>query len=419
MYKKFICFTFMLLILSITSTSMAELVGYYSMDEGAGTLVADGSGKGNDGTITSTPTWAPGHAGTAVQFGAGGGSGVVNCGNWDTTGGTGTFTIAMWIKFAPTATYTQYQGIMCNRNSNTDQYWGLEMSHTSGATTGSVYFGAAGMAGGATSYGLSTLTAGTWTHFALSFDGTRVTVYRDGVQTVTNTTPRYATTPNKTSMVRIGGSEQTSNFFQGVIDEVYIFNQILAVADIVKIQNGEMQPAPISPGAAKLPTPGNKTTEISIDVGKLSWRSGQYVEAQNGTHNVFFGTDSDSVTNATIANPMGVTVLQDLAKDSNSVALDRLEYATTYFWRVDEVNNPASTGTTKGFVWNFKTELGGYRIPSANIKNVTSLGDVYPDEPDRQDPNSTCTGAGLDVNDMHGTNMKTMWLGMDEGAYPI
>jgi hypothetical protein len=417
MCKKFICFIFMLLILSITSISMAELVGYYSMDEGTGTLVADGSGKGHDGTITSTPTWVAGHAATAVQFGAGGGSGVVDCGNWDTTGGTGTFTIAMWIKFAPTATYTQYQGIMCNRNSNTDQYWGLEMGYTAGATTGSCYFGAAGMTGGATSYGISTLTAGTWTHFALSFDGTRMTVYRDGVQTVTNTTPRYATTPNKNSMVRIGGSEETSNFFQGVIDEVYIFNTILAVADIVKIQNGEMQPAPISPGAAKIPAPGNKTDEISIDVGKLSWRPGGYVDAQNGTHNVFFGTDSASVTNATVAIPLGTTVLQGLAKDSNSVALDRLEYATTYFWRVDEVNNPASTGSTKGFVWSFKTELGGYKILPASIIKVTSLGDVYPDLPDRQDPNSTCTGAGLDVNDMHGTNMKTMWLGMDEGAY--
>jgi hypothetical protein len=417
MYKKFICLTFMLLILSITSTSMAELVAYYSMDEGAGTLVADGSGKGHDGTITSTPTWGAGHAGTAVQFGAGGGSGVVNCGNWDTTGGTGTFTVAMWIKFAPTATYTQYQGIICNRNSNTDQYWGVEMSYTSGATANSVYFGAAGMTGGATSYGITTMTVGTWYHFALSFDGTRVTVYRDGVQVATNTTPRYATTPNKNSMVRIGGSEETSNFFQGAIDEVYIFNQILALADIVKIQNGEMQPAPISPGAAKIPAPGNKTDEISIDVGKLSWRPGGYIEAQNGTHNVFFGTDEASVTNATVANPLGTTVFQDLVDDNNSVALDRLEYATTYFWRVDEVNNPASSGTTKGFIWNFKTELGGYKILPASIKNVTSFGAVYPDEPDRQDPNSTCTGAGLDANDMHGTNMKTMWLGMDEGAY--
>jgi hypothetical protein len=55
MYKKFICLTFMLLILSITSTSMAELVAYYSMDEGAGTLVADGSGKGHAQLLVLRP----------------------------------------------------------------------------------------------------------------------------------------------------------------------------------------------------------------------------------------------------------------------------------------------------------------------------------------------------------------------------
>jgi hypothetical protein len=168
---------------------------------------------------------------------------------------------------------------------------------------------------------------------------------------------------------------------------------------------------------ASNPKPGNTTTDISLDVGEISWKPGEDLLAQGGTHNVFFGTDANSVANATIANPMGVTVYSDLALDSNSIALDRLEYATTYYWRVDEVSNPANTGTAKGDIWRFKTVLIGYPILPTQIIGVTSFGGVYPDEPDRQDPNSTCTGAGLNANDMHGTNMKTMWLGMDEGAY--
>jgi len=168
---------------------------------------------------------------------------------------------------------------------------------------------------------------------------------------------------------------------------------------------------------ASNPQPQDKSINVLREVGELSWTPGEYALAQSGTHTVFFGTDETSVTNATVANPLGVTVYQDLAIDNNSIALDRLEYATTYYWRVDEANNPASTGTAKGDIWRFKTELIGYPILPAQIIDVTSHGAVYPDEPDRQDPNSTSTGAGLDANDMHGTSMKTMWLGMDEGAY--
>jgi len=180
----------------------------------------------------------------------------------------------------------------------------------------------------------------------------------------------------------------------------------------VKYMLGELDPK-----RASSPTPKDEEQGVLIDSAVLSWTAGMYAEAQNGTHNVFFGTDKNSVTNATVANPLGVTVFNGLALGENSIALDTLQYGTTYYWRVDEVNNPASSGTNAGFIWRFTTEKGGYAIPAASIINVTSFGAVYPDEPDRQDPNSTCTGAGLDANDMHSTGMKTMWLGMDEGAY--
>jgi hypothetical protein len=43
------------------------LVAAYSFGEGAGTTVADATGNGNTGTVTST-AWAPGKYGTALTF---------------------------------------------------------------------------------------------------------------------------------------------------------------------------------------------------------------------------------------------------------------------------------------------------------------------------------------------------------------
>ncbi len=404
MFKKIFYLSCILLVLSITSASMADLLAYYSMDEGSGSGVADGSGNGHDGLISSTPTWtqgAPGD-GTAVQFGSGIGSGVLDCGNWDTTNGTGAFTVAFWVKFTPnSASYTQYQGVICNRNSNTDQYWGLELSYTNGATTGSYYFGAAG-AGGATAYGLGNLTVGTWTHLALSFDGTTCRTYVNGVAGTTSTTPRYSTTPNKTAMVRIGASEETSNVFQGVIDEVYFYSGILTVDQIAAVMNGEEKPAG-NPGLPTKPNPGNKATEVSIDVGEISWTPGEYANTQN----VFFGTNPDDVNTATVANPLSTTVYA-IASDVNVIDLARLEYGTTYYWRVDEVNAPDKPATIVGPTWKFTTQLKGYILAGSHISATANDPAFFED--DAQDPNSTCNGAGLDANDMHGTARNTMWL---------
>jgi hypothetical protein len=257
------------------------------------------------------------------------------------------------------------------------------------------------------------------THVACVWDGPakEIKIYINGHLEGT-----IATTMNLAAAARenafLGDSSYPGDpYFNGSINEFRIYDTALTDEEVTESFNGGPDISLSSDMQAKKPMPKNSAKEVSIDVGEISWTPGENVIAQNGTHNVFFGTDKDSVTNATVANPLGVMVSSDLALDNNSVALDRLEYNTTYYWRVDEVNNPASTGTAKGKVWSFKTELKGYPILPASIVNVTSLGGVYPDEPDRQDPNSTCTGAGLDANDMHGTNMKTMWLGMDEGAY--
>ena len=40
------------------AVSTDSLVGYWKFDEGTGTLAADSSGHGNNGTLTGGPTWS-------------------------------------------------------------------------------------------------------------------------------------------------------------------------------------------------------------------------------------------------------------------------------------------------------------------------------------------------------------------------
>ena len=49
-------------------TSASGLVGYWSFDEGSGTTARDLSGRGNTGTLVNGPTWTTGRVGGALSF---------------------------------------------------------------------------------------------------------------------------------------------------------------------------------------------------------------------------------------------------------------------------------------------------------------------------------------------------------------
>jgi hypothetical protein len=97
------------------------------------------------------------------------------------------------------------------------------------------------------------------------------------------------------------------------------------------------------------------------------------------------------------------------ALDVNELELSRLAYNLDYYWRVDEVNAPANPGTYTGRTWSFKTEPEGIALAVDSIIDATGYSPevVNPG----QEPNMTCDGSGLDVNDTHSTAVDTMWLG--------
>jgi hypothetical protein len=88
------------------------------------------------------------------------------------------------------------------------------------------------------------------------------------------------------------------------------------------------------PGLAADPNPVHRARDISLNP-TLIWTAGTDVVS----HNVYFGTDAANLPFQ--GNQSGTTF-----------APGSLSNKTTYYWRVDEVND---TGTTTGDVWQFKT----------------------------------------------------------------
>ncbi len=93
--------------------------------------------------------------------------------------------------------------------------------------------------------------------------------------------------------------------------------------------------------------PSNRATGVT-QTPVLQWKAG----LKAASHEVYFGTDEQAVANATKASPeyKGSKALGD-----ESYNPGKLAWLTTYYWRVDEINNvnPASPWT--GSAWSFTT----------------------------------------------------------------
>ncbi len=105
--------------------------------------------------------------------------------------------------------------------------------------------------------------------------------------------------------------------------------------------------APAPTNFAWNPNPYNGEIGVVIHPN-LSWTPGDFVRALN-EHDVYFGETFDEVNDATSAVHPNVTYEN---RDVSNFDPGALEYGKTYYWRVDEINDP---NVWKGNIWSFTT----------------------------------------------------------------
>jgi hypothetical protein len=100
-------------------------------------------------------------------------------------------------------------------------------------------------------------------------------------------------------------------------------------------------------GAVSGPNPADGAVDVKPSV-ILSWDAGSVATS----HEVYFGTDADAVKNATTDSPeyKGTKALWEESYDPNKLMLN-----TTYYWRIDEVNDFSPDSRWAGKVWSFTT----------------------------------------------------------------
>ena len=121
-------------------------------------------------------------------------------------------------------------------------------------------------------------------------------------------------------------------------------------------------------GGVGSPDPANNAVDIK-QTPVLTWTPGVYA----ASHQVYFGTDKDVVRNADTGSPeyKGTGNLGAQSYDPG-----KLEWNSTYYWRIDEANNVNPDSPWTGNVWSFTT--ANFLI----VDDFESYNDLDPDDPE-------------------------------------
>jgi len=213
------------------------LVGYWKLDESSGLGAPDASGLGHPGVLINMKgdEWTSGKAGRALQFD--GTNDVVRVLDHNDLDLTTAGTLACWMKVK---TYGPFAGIIhkggqtsFNDETYSLQFWdGTRMRLYLNSASSSVYLETA-----------TSFSRGVWYHVAAVWDGSGMRFYVNGNLDRSTTTKLAAKT--STGNVHVGAqlvtyySSSYKNFpFDGVLDDVRMYNRALSIAEVQDIVGG-------------------------------------------------------------------------------------------------------------------------------------------------------------------------------------
>ncbi len=219
-------------------------VGAWTFDNLTGTTVNNEVLGGSNGTLLGDATTAPGVAGNALLLDGAGDA--VDLGNApEMNFGTGDFTLSAWINTTHNAGDPPS---IISHGGNWD----------SGGRPGIRYYFSAGEGGDPGDLTMSTdndsskvhtvggpINDGLWHHVAAVREGTGTRVYIDGIESGSNTVPAGYNLDTSQFNAYIGAIDDAreatptpARFFNGMIDDVKVYDKALAPADIAGLVGG-------------------------------------------------------------------------------------------------------------------------------------------------------------------------------------
>ena len=300
-----------------------NLIGWWKFD-GSGTTAIDSSGNGFDIPLHNTrkTTWEDGVFGGALHF-HGVGYGYVENLNYSDNA----ITVCAWVRhdafrIGEIERYITVAPEIAVIRKDWDR--SLNFYIKTDGNLGHLW-------------GNDVFREGRWHHVAGTWDGVTQRLYIDGVE-IASQVPGGVL--GNASNVEMSSEGEPLN---GMLDDVRIYNRALRQNGIQVIMQGKEFPYAFSP----TPPDGSVLEDTNVT---LSWSPGHYADS----HDIYFGENFDDVKDGAEGTFRG-----NQAETFFIVGFPGFPYpdglvpGTTYYWRIDEVNDTEPNSPWEGNVWSF------------------------------------------------------------------
>ena len=361
-----------------------NLVGWWTFNEGSGTVVEDIGHRGIDGDLFGAPQWdTAGIHGGSLLF-DGDDDYVFIDGKYNFPA----YTIGIWFRVDSSG-----QRDIVSAYAVGVQH-GILLELTTDGTLRYLHRFPLGTGGGSNFYTTDSYDDGAWYHAAMVKTADDITLYIDGE--VAGSTPDNskfdATDQFGVALGVLDDERGVNRLFLGAMDDLRIYDRALTEAEVKNLlKRGNFS-------LSGTPLPADTATDVPQNA-VLTWAPGEYAV----THTVYFGNSLEDVNNANASTLVAENI------DVNNLDIGRLDFDQTYYWRVDEVNGAPDFTTFAGETWSFTVEPEG--IPVEGI-TATASGDSA-----GMEASKTIDGSGLNELDEHSAIPTEMWLTTTEASW--
>jgi hypothetical protein len=307
---------------STAVSATSGLVAAYGFEAGSGAIVADTSGNRNNGTIAHGTWTSSGVYGNALRL-DGSGPGVV-VDDSPSLHLNHAMTLEAWVK--PSAVSDAWRDLVYKGD---DSYF-LEATSPHGGVPA---------AGGRfpdrdriETFGTAALSTGAWAYLAATYDGSELRLYVGGeeVSSVRQTGP----IKSSGKPLEIGGDDVYGQYFDGLVDEVRVYDVALTADEIRSDMTTPVVPR--TPGDVEPPSAPGALSATAVSSGEVDLSWGQARDNVGVAGYEVFRCDGVSCTDfARVAQVDGT---------STSYADTSVAASSSYSYRVRALDAAGNTG---------------------------------------------------------------------------
>ncbi|HEC04021.1 MAG TPA: hypothetical protein ENI81_10845, partial [Phycisphaerales bacterium] len=341
-------------VLLVSQACSAIEVARWDFEETSGTTATDNSGQYVATLQGSADLNVEGKFGSGIQIAGDSGGLVVDAASSGAFRLTDDFSIAFWIRSdVAFGDYTRFVDLSAADGGLADSY---RLFTASGDNSDN--FRIMTRQDGSNTNNIHTrdLAVGTWNLCVVRHDldgDITLNVLQDGdnVDTVfvaanSETWPTAGPIVYAEGTLKFGQMNSGGRAVTGQMDGIAFYDEVLTddqVADLFYSAGGAEYPL------ASGPDPADGAT-LEATWGNLAWRAGDYAVS----HDLYVGTSFDDVNDGAEGTFVGnLAATRQVIGFAGFPAPDGLQPGTTYYWRVDEVNDANVASPWKGDIWSF------------------------------------------------------------------